>query len=167
MECYKKFKKEHPEYKKLTFEQFKKVIRTYNTMIMEYVLETGKEFKLPFGFGTLTINKKKQTVFFEKDGKKRIILAVDWKTTKQLWKDDPESAQIKKLVYLTNPHSEGYRFKWIWFPKSARFTMSELWTFQPSRKSSRTLAQKLKDSSRSTFYQSLYQEHLVKQSDKY
>lgn len=167
MDCYKKFKKEHPEYKKLTFEQFKRVIRTYNTMIMDYVLETGKEFKLPFGFGVITINKKKQVVFFEKDGVKRVVLAVDWKTTKELWEKNPEAKENKKVIFLTNEHSEGYRFKWLWFPKSARFMMADVWIFTPSRRSSRTLAQKLKDPHRSSFYQSIYQEHIVKQSDKF
>lgn len=127
---YQKFCEQHPK-TKITFKQFKDIIYLWNSNLMNYVLETGEKVKIPYGFGGLSINKKKTKRYFEDNntGKKHCILPVDWKRTKE----------EGKKIYLLNNHTDGYRYKWFWFKKEARMKFSEIWCFKPSRSNSLAL----------------------------
>jgi hypothetical protein len=65
------------------------------------------------------------------DGKEIIIMPVDWKKTRERG----------KKIYHMNFHTDGYRFKWRWFVKQARFKFSKYWVFKPSRVTSRKIAE--------------------------
>jgi hypothetical protein len=142
-ESYKFYKEKNPQ-SKITFTQWKKVIYAYNEALIEHVLETGDKIKLSWGLGTLTVGKKKQKPFHELDGEKKITLAVDW----------PQSKTLGYKVFILNGHTDGYRYKWYWFPKEARFAKSCIWTFKPCRKASRLLASYIKQEG--TEYKHLY-----------
>lgn len=132
-ETYDRFMAEHPG-STLTFKQFKEIIYMWNEMFMTSILDTGEKAKLPYGFGHITINKKKTTRYFEgKDGVKHCILPVDWKRTKE----------EGKKIYILNNHTDGYRFKWFWFQSEAKFKKAEIWRFKPARKFSTLLAKYL------------------------
>lgn len=127
---YEKYRIEHPD-SALSYKSFSKILYEFSYAYRDRILSTGEKVSLPFGLGELSINKKK-TRRFNKFNK--IILPVDWVATKK----------FGKKIYNFNEHTEGYKFKWIWFREKSRFPLSTLWIFKPSRKTSRKLAECLK-----------------------
>lgn len=144
-ENYNQFCKKFPAIK-LTFDEWRNIIYSFNESFKEYILETGEKAKLPFGFGEFSINKKKRKrKKQDKEGKEFINLPIDWLKTKEKG----------KVIYNFNFHTEGYFFGWVWFKPSARFRNADLWYFRPSRTTSRLLAHYLKTSDK---YMNLYRE---------
>jgi nucleoid DNA-binding protein len=58
-ENYKDFCKKHKTIS-LSYDEWSKIIYTFNESFKEYILETGEKVKFPFGFGEFAINKKKR-----------------------------------------------------------------------------------------------------------
>lgn len=142
---YNNFCKKHPSIK-LTYDEWRNVLYTYNESFKEYILETGEKVKLPFGFGEFSINKKKRRKLKnDVDGKEFVNLPIDWQKTKEKG----------KIIYNFNYHTEGYFFGWMWFKNTARFKNSDLWYFKPSRLTSRLLSHYLKTNDK---YQYIYNE---------
>lgn len=131
---------------KLTYDEWRNILYTYNESFKEYILETGEKVKLPFGFGEFSINKKKRRKLKnDVDGKEFVNLPIDWQKTKEKG----------KVIYNFNYHTEGYFFGWMWFKNTARFKNSDLWYFKPSRLTSRLLSHYLKTNDK---YQYIYNE---------
>jgi nucleoid DNA-binding protein len=143
LENYKNFCKKHPTIK-LTYDEWRNIIYSFNDAFKNYILETGEKAKLPFGFGEFSINKKKRR---KKKGlnDEFINLPVDWKKTKEKG----------KIIYNFNYHTEGFFFGWMWFKDTARFKNADLWYFKPSRTTSRILSHYLKTDDK---YQHIYRE---------
>ena len=143
-ENYNSFCKKHPSIK-LTFDQWRNIIYSFNDAFKEYILETGERAKLPFGFGEFAINKKKRRKIKGIDGKEFVNLPIDWKKTREKG----------KRIYNFNFHTEGFFFGWMWFKTTARFKHSQLWYFKPSRNTSRLLSHYINADDK---YQHLYHE---------
>lgn len=143
-ENYNSFCKKHPSIK-LTFDQWRNIIYSFNDAFREYILETGEKAKLPFGFGEFAINKKKRKKMKDVDGKEFVNLPIDWKKTREKG----------KRIYNFNFHTEGFFFGWVWFKSTARFKHSQLWYFKPSRNTSRLLSHYINADDK---YQHLYHE---------
>lgn len=142
-ENYKSFCKKHPSIK-LSFDEWKNIVYTFNEEFKDYILETGEKAKLPFGFGEFSVNKKKRR---KKKGlnDEFVNLPVDWKKTKEKG----------KIIYNFNYHTEGYFFGWMWFKETARLRNTELWYFKPCRNTSRLLSHYINTNEK---YQHLYRE---------
>lgn len=140
---YKSFCKKHPTIK-VSFDDWKNIVYSFNDSFREYILETGEKAKLPYGFGEFSVNKK---IRRKKKGlnDEFVNLPVDWKKTKEKG----------KIIYNFNYHTEGYFFGWIWFKESARFKNSTLWYFKPTRTTSRLLSHYINADEK---YQHLYKE---------
>jgi len=144
-DSYNNFCKKHSSIK-LTYDEWRNILYTYNESFKEYILETGERVKLPFGFGEFSINKKKRRRLKNNvDGKEFVNLPIDWQKTKEKG----------KVIYNFNYHTEGYFFGWMWFKQTSRFKNSDLWYFKPSRLTSRLLSHYLKTNDK---YQNIYQE---------
>jgi nucleoid DNA-binding protein len=142
---YNNFCKKHPSIR-LTYDEWRNILYTYNESFKEYILETGEKVKLPFGFGEFSINKKKRRKLKNSvDGKEFVNLPIDWQKTREKG----------KVIYNFNYHTEGYFFGWMWFKNTARFKNSDLWYFKPSRLTSRLLSHYLKTNDK---YQYIYNE---------
>lgn len=142
-EEYYKFCSNNPSVK-LSFDEWRNIIYDFNEAFKTYILETGEKIKMPFGFGEFSINKKKcKKIVVDKKGIERIGLPIDWKRTKEKG----------KKIYNFNYHTDGYRFRWIWFKQKARLQQTELWWFKPSRVTSRLLSHYIKIDNK---YQHLY-----------
>lgn len=148
IQCYKEFCAKHPDIK-ITSKQYCDIIRTYNIMFRDYILETGEKVKMPWGIGYFSVNKKKTRKwgFNKKTGERVIALPIDW----------VKSKAAGKHIYNFNYHTEGYKFRWVWFNKTAYFLKSDIWNFKASRDSSRALADKLLRS-KSINYMDIYNE---------
>lgn len=128
-ENYNKFKDKYPNID-ITYDEFKKIIYTYNDLIVKFVLETGDPIKFPFGLGTLVINKyKPKTYRKNKEGKDVCNLSINWKETKKQG----------KYVYLLNSHTEGYKYYFMWNYWKARIKCAYIWKFEMARVHSRLL----------------------------
>lgn len=141
LDNYKNFCKKHPTIK-LTYDEWRNIIYSFNDAFKNYILETGEKAKLPFGFGEFSINKKKRR---KKKGlnDEFINLPIDWQKTKEKG----------KVIYNFNYHTEGFFFGWVWFKETARFKNADLWYFKPSRTTSRILSHYLKTNDK---YQHIY-----------
>lgn len=129
VENYKRFKAEYPQ-TKVDYYTWSNIIYTFNYNQRDYCLETGDKVKLPWGFGELATSKKKtKKTITDPSGIERINLPINWKRTKELG----------KRIYHFNFHSDGFKLKWKWFVKTARFKSSKFWVFKPSRVSSRMI----------------------------
>jgi nucleoid DNA-binding protein len=133
LESHKEFCKKHPDVK-LSYDEYRNIIYSFNYMFVEHILETGEKVKLPAGLGDFSINKRKRKKTININGVEMINLPIDWKKTKEKG----------KRIYNFNFHTEGYNFKWNWFKRSARFKHSDLFYFKPSRITSRLLGHYLK-----------------------
>ncbi len=134
-EAFASFCKKHPN-TKVSFDQWRNIIYTFNEDFKNYILETGLKGRLPSGFGEFSITKKKRkrTVIDPKTGKEHINLPIDWKKTRERG----------KYIYQLNYHTEGYFFGWKWFKKSTRLKFADLWWFKPTRATSRLLSHYIK-----------------------
>jgi nucleoid DNA-binding protein len=142
-ENYKLFCKKHPSIK-LTFDEWRNILYSFNEAFKNYILETGERARLPFGFGEFSINKKKRR---KKKGlnDEFVNLPIDWQKTKEKG----------KRIYNFNFHTEGYFFGWMWFKETTRIKNIDLWYFKPSRTTSRLLSHYIKADEK---YQHLYRE---------
>jgi len=142
-QTYNDFCKKYPS-TKLTYDEWRTIIYTFNESFRKYILETGEKIKLPYGFGEFSINKKKRR---KRKGlnDEFINLPVDWQKTKEKG----------KIIYNFNYHTEGYFFGWMWFKSAARFRHCELWYFKPSRVTSRLIAEYLNKDNK---YQHIYRQ---------
>lgn len=143
-ENYKGFCKKHPLIK-LTFDEWRNIIYSFNEAFKNYILETGEKAKLPLGFGEFSINKKKRKKFKKVDGVDVINLPIDWQKSKEKG----------KRIYNFNYHTEGYFFGWMWFRETARLKHTNLWYFKPTRTTSRLLSHYIKTDEK---YQHIYRE---------
>lgn len=133
-EALRSFKELHPRVD-ISYDQFNQIIRTCNEMIMEHVMETGEKFRLPHGFGDISIHKwKPKRIKVRPDGKEFNNLPIDW----------VKSRKLGKRVLQLNYHTGGYKFRWVWFVSTAKFRHSYVFSFKPNRVPSRKLAQYLK-----------------------
>lgn len=133
--CFKEFQAKHPNVK-LTYRQFESIIYTYNKMFRDYVLETGDKFRMPHGFGDISIRKwkKKKILVDPNTGEEHVAMAIDWKRSKE----------EGKHVYIFNHHTDGFRFQWKWFRDTAIFENKKVFVFKPTRETSRKLAEIIK-----------------------
>ncbi len=145
-EAYKRFCIEHPGVR-ISYSKFSEIIYEFSYRFRDHLLETGEQHKLPHGMGILGIQKR-MTRRLNKANK--IMLPVDWAA----------SRKHGHRVYNFNHHTEGYRFKWLWINKVARFKFASLWNFKPLRVTSRKLAEYLNKPDSS--YQHIYRERSTK-----
>ena len=144
-ENYSNFCKKNPTVK-VTFDEWRNIIYTFNDSFKNYILETGEKGKLPYGIGEFSINKKKRKKIINVDGKEIVNLPIDWQKTKQKG----------KVIYNFNFHTEGYFFGWVWFKETSRLRNSQLWFFKPSRNTSRILSHYIKTDEK---YKELYRQY--------
>jgi hypothetical protein len=142
-ENYNNFCKLHPSVK-LTFDEWRNIVYSFNESFKNYILETGEKAKLPFGFGEFSINKKKRR---KRKGlnDEFLNLPIDWQKTREKG----------KYIYNFNYHTEGFFFGWMWFKQSARIKNIDLWYFKASRVTSRLLSHYIKTNEK---YQHMYNE---------
>jgi len=142
---YTNFCKKNPSIK-ISFDEWKNIVYSFNESFKNYILETGERAKLPAGFGEFSINKKKRRKMKGIDGKEFVNLPIDWQKTKTKG----------KVIYNFNYHTEGYFFGWVWFKETARLKQTDLWYFKPTRVTSRLLSHYLKTNDK---YQHIYREY--------
>lgn len=125
---------------------FSKIISDFNKAVCEEVLYENFEYKLPARMGEISIKKYKPKIEFDENGKlKSRTLPVDWKATNELWNNNPEAKEQKKLVRFLNDHTNGFISKWYYVKNYANYKYKSGYVFKASRTNKRELAKILKD----------------------
>lgn len=142
----KNIRSSYKDYKNTTEEpvsenDYIKLNYLYNKFLIAKVLQ-GHEVTLPSRLGTLSVIGRKQRVRIE-DGE-IVGLAPDWVKTKILWDSDPEAKKSKQLLYHTNPHSDGVRYKYTWSKKNVLVENKTLYSLRLTRCNKRALSSLIK-----------------------
>ena len=109
----------------IAYKRFRQILTALNTAIFSYILE-GYSFKFPYNLGILKIKKRKLTLLNKK------MLRVDFAATKK----------YGKTIYHPNEHTNGFYYKFAWSRGCVKNIMK--YSFSPTRKYKRTLAQEIK-----------------------
>lgn len=146
-ESYDKFCQDNPSVE-ITYDKFKEVIYTYNSLLVTHMLETGEPIKFPFGLGEVVVNKYKPKRYrIDNHGVERINMPIDWAETKKQGKH----------IYHLNMHTEGYKFYWMWNYWKSRIKHAWMWKFEMARVNSRLLKTYLKKPN--SKHKDIYREH--------
>lgn len=106
---------------------FKRIVR----LIFE-----GKDVKLPAELGIMGIRGKKVKPRLDEDGNIK-GLAVDWKSTKEMWARRPEKKEAKEYIYFFNEHTGGWRYRLLWSRKNMKFKNKTVYQFRLSKPNKR------------------------------
>lgn len=81
--------------------EFYAIIRGINKMLAENIAN-GDTVYFPVGMGKLELRKYPKGVFFV-NGQLKNTYPIDWKSTNQLWAEDPEEQQKHTLLRFESP----------------------------------------------------------------
>jgi hypothetical protein len=112
------------------------IANNFNKYLTDQILE-GFEVVLPARLGVLSIQGTKQIVRFDSEGKP--ILPPDWVRTKILWNKCEECKERKQLVYQTNDHTNGIRYKYFWSKKRVLVENKILYSLRMTRDNKRAV----------------------------
>lgn len=122
------------------------IIKFLNTEIIKLIILDNFEFKIPCNLGTLSMKKSPIQYKLDENGELDTgYLTVDYKATRELWLKDEEARKAKKLIFLTNDHTNGYRMAYVWSKKTANVKGIAVYYFLPCRQMKRAPVQYLKD----------------------
>lgn len=110
---YKKYKESEPN--PLSLQQYIRLTADYILFLMDKVFD-NEEVTLPHNMGSLSVQGIKEKVHFDEEGKIK-GLSPNWRLTKELWEKDPTAKENKKLIFNTNEHTNGIRYKFLWSKK--------------------------------------------------
>ena len=130
---YKQYCKETQE--PVDIKDYIEISSLYMKFLIDKVFD-NYEVTLPSRMGTLKIVGTKQKVRIGEDGK-IIGLSPNWRKTKELWDKCPECKEKKQLIYNTNEHSGGIRYKFLWSKKRVLVTNKTLYSLRMIREHKR------------------------------
>lgn len=113
----------------IPYSKYKDVIIDYFTYLRDQILEESKEVKLPYRMGTVQIVKKKPKHLDARS------LRIDYKATKEL----------NKLIFLTNEHSDYYKYRIHWCKHDMLVQNKGQYQLVMTRANKRHLAQIIKN----------------------
>ena len=124
---------------RITTKQFYLIIREINKALVQSFLE-GHDIKFPYSMGKLMLVKRKSKLYYKDD----LLInnhRVDWNETLNLWNEDKESYESKKLVRGL----EDSIFYIIYVKKNATYKNKTYFKFRPMRSFKLLLKDKIKN----------------------
>lgn len=113
----------------IPYSTYRQIVTDYFQYIRDELLENSKEVKLPYRLGSIQIVKHKPKHY---DGRS---LRIDYKSTKELG----------KLVYLTNEHSDWFKYRIYWNKQDMIVANKSKYQLTLTRANKRNLAQLIKN----------------------
>jgi hypothetical protein len=135
-----------PEGIQVSYSDYCTVLNKFNKDISKAIMENAYEFILPSRVGIIRIKKYKPKIKVKDNGE--LItnnLAVDYKATNELWRNNPEAKKAGKKVFHLNNHSDGYRYIWYYSNYRNNLPNKSLYRFIPTRTNKRELSKLIKD----------------------
>lgn len=123
---------------------YRDICEDFNESVIKLMINNAFEFKAP-GMGKFKIRARKPRIRLRDD--KYLYtrnLAVDYKATKELWKNDEDSRINKRLIFLRNEHSNGYTFAFNWSKRDLKLVGGSVYAFITTRANKRYLAKQIK-----------------------
>lgn len=96
----------------LTYAQYIAIIERFNIILRDKMLYESKEVHLPMKMGDLCIKKYKPKIKLKNN--KVVNLPINWKATNELWLEDEDAYNKRKIIRFTNAHSKGYIARVFW-----------------------------------------------------
>lgn len=147
---FKNYKRLHKE-TKLIRSKFNSVLSDINEAIFKEIIDNNFELIMPYNLGKKRIRKTKIKLKLDENGEldiNRSHLIIDWASTNKLWEEDPEAKANKTFIYLTNAHTNGYRFNFYWCKKVAvkrRVLNLSVMSFRATKNTRQYLRDRLKN----------------------
>jgi len=98
-------------------------------------LYMGFSLKMPYELGLIKVEKFQPDIEFDENGNFDFIKSTartDWGATRKLWKEKPELAHKKYLVF-ENHTTSGYIFRFAWSRNGSKFRNLKYYGFSSSR----------------------------------
>src|SRR3990167_6641957 len=100
---------------KLTSAQASKAFLLFFRKVAEECIKDNFELRLPRRMGFIAVKKyKNKTKFKDNAGYRFFNIPVDWKATKEMWKEHPEAKEKKKVVFHKNEETHGHILRFYW-----------------------------------------------------
>jgi hypothetical protein len=144
----------------VSYKEFRAIWTTFIDKVTTSIVESGKDFSMPYRLGSVGIRKRKIVVKMNPDGTiDKRFLRPDWNATKQLWAEDPEAMKEKRLVFHLNKHFNGYNAKWFWDKSTCIVTNQTAYSLTMSRDNKRKLSVAIFDEDLEVDYYEQKQKH--------
>lgn len=140
-DSYKYYKKD--SLNPVDIKMYLDIVHGHMKFMIEKVVD-GEEITLPARFGNLSITGKKQVIRYDEEGNVQ-GLAPDWVKTKELWDRNPVSKENKQLVYCTNEHTSGIRYRFFWSKLRVLVTNKTLYALKMTRTNKREVSNRVKN----------------------
>jgi hypothetical protein len=133
---------------------YRKIIKSYNIQICDYIVKESGELRLPHRLGYLRIRKFKTKLKLDHNG--QLItrhLQPNWKATNKLWEENENAKKEKKIVWHTNKHTNGYYYKWYWDKRACNITNHTVYSLVMSRDNKRNIARTINENENIDYYE--------------
>jgi len=118
-----------------------RVCTKFNSGIMDKMIYSAYEFKIPLGLGSLFIRAPRMVIKLDKDGKlMKKFMTINWDATKKLWAEDDDAQSKKILVYHFNDHFDRRIARFHYEKRNTRFKNKSFYKFKQCRTWSTELA---------------------------
>lgn len=126
--------------------EYSNILKDINSAIIKAIILDNFEFKLPCNLGTLSMKQSPIQYKLDENGELDTgYLTVDYKATRELWAKDEKARLEKKLIFLTNEHTNGNRMSYWWSKSKARVIGIAVYYFVACRQVKRAPVKFLKD----------------------
>ena len=146
----------------VSFREYCNVLRLFNKKVKDAIIYDSWVFKLPYRLGYIYVKKIKMRFQLDKNGELyKHKLVPDWLRTKELWKkiypgltnEELKAIPHKKLIYITNEHTYGYKFIIFWKKRNCNIPGHGPYEFIFAKDNRRELAKLLKSNPNITYYE--------------
>lgn len=137
--AYKEYKLSNN--KPVDYKTYNELNIKYVKFLMEKVLD-GEYVTLPGRLGLLYVTGIIQKPKIDENGN-ITGLAPNWRMTKELWEKDPKAKEQRKLIYNTNEHTGGIRYKFVWSKKRVLVSNKTLYSLKLTRANKRALYKRI------------------------
>ena len=135
---YRYYKKKTGNPRRMSRTTFSNICRDINDAIMYCIINEGMEFYMPH-MGGIRIKKYKPRLKLKEDGDLDTRkIDVDYKASKQLWIDKPETKGT--VIFNFNEHTNGNKYRFWWDKRTAKVKNQQAYYFKATRTHKRKLA---------------------------
>lgn len=139
---YRDFKKSNPEIE-MTRKEYGLILNGFNSHLRDRISSKGAGFILPCRIGRVELRKAKTEVKIDEDGNIVNNLPVNWKATREFWKNNPSAKEEKRTIKFTNEHTDGYTFKVSYLKSKALYKNKSVYKIRFNRELKRNLSKSI------------------------
>lgn len=137
----------------ITRSTFTGICKRFNELLVEALVMENFEFFIPYRQGTLSIIKRKTSIYYDENGNLKSNLRVDYQATRKLWKEDLKAFLERKRVYHLNEHTDGYNYGFYWRKTYSKVPQGAVYSFKPVRGMARFLAKAVKENPKLDYFE--------------